>query len=989
MQLTVLLASLPFAALSAAQLAPAPEGNTTKIVAPVEASNPQFGEEGSGANLNPELNPDLKPDLNPDLNPELNPDLDPATTSARAAFLEAHPGAGFYIDEPERGGALSRIYGAAFSHGQNPVDSAERFLAAHAAVLASDPSQLMPVGPNGDGAHVVNLGYDHDSDTFRFSLVGYTQHVNGIPVFRGDVRLLVRNEPGYPLVLVSNALRDVRDFAANFNALAVPPSKIDVNRVARRALNQFGPGAVVSEQEQVIWAGYDNAPAEATRLAYKFIVSGAGVFDPTEKRRMLYVVDAETNRILFQEDQIVHADITATVRGNATQGTAADACNPEAPTALPYARVTVGANNYFANANGVVVIPNPTNANLSLTSNLAAAGQFFIVNDVAGDESTQSISSTGGSVEFLHNSANTDQSARAEVNAYLHANIARDYLLAYNPSFPTIATQLAFPINVMVSGTCNAFYDGSSINFYPAGGGCNNTAFSVVVHHEYGHHIVNRAGSGQGAYGEGFSDVVGVLITDESRLAVGFQNCSTGIRDANNTNQYSASNCSSAGSAIHTCGTVLSGCVWSTRTYLAATHPTTYRQIVSGLALDSVLLHTGTAITPAITIDFLTLDDNDANINNGTPHYAQINAGFSDHSMPGPALAALDISFPNGLPASSNPSSGVTFPVAVSGITGTPQPGSARLLYRLSGSGAFVETVTVSTGTNQYLAALPAAPCGSTIQYYITAQSTTGVTVRSPADAPTTVHSVVASTGAAFPFADTVETNLGWSLSSPGDTATTGQWVRGDPIGTFNGSVPAQPENDVTAAPGVNCFFTGQGTVGGTLGGADVDGGFTTLTSPAMDATGGDAYISYHRWYSNAQGAGPNADTFRVQISNNNGSTWVPLETVGPAGSEVNGGWFFKEFRVANFVTPTNQVRVRFIADDAGAGSLIEAAVDEVRLRTVLCGITGDIDGNGAVDGGDLAALLGNWGGSGATDLNGDGVTNGGDLATLLANWGS
>jgi hypothetical protein len=103
----------------------------------------------------------------------------------------------------------------------------------------------------------------------------------------------------------------------------------------------------------------------------------------------------------------------------------------------------------------------------------------------------------------------------------------------------------------------------------------------------------------------------------------------------------------------------------------------------------------------------------------------------------------------------------------------------------------------------------------------------------------------------------------------------------------------------------------------------------------------------------------------------------------------VNGGWFFKEFRVADFVTPTNQVRVRFIADDAGAGSLIEAAVDEVQLRTVLCGITGDIDGNGAVDGGDLAALLGNWGGSGATDLNGDGVTNGGDLATLLANWGS
>jgi Zn-dependent metalloprotease len=845
----------------------------------------------------------------------------------------------------------------------------------------------MPVGPNGDGAHVVSLGYDHDSDTFRFSLVGYTQHVNGIPVFRGDVRLLVRNEPGYPLVLVSNALRDVRDFAANFNALAVPPSKINVNRVARRALNQFGPGAVVSEQEQVIWAGYDNAPAEATRLAYKFIVSGAGVFDPTEKRRMLYVVDAETNRILFQEDQIVHADITATVRGNATQGTAADACNPEAPTALPYARVTVGANNYFANANGVVVIPNPTNANLSLTSNLAAAGQFFIVNDVAGEESTQSVSSTGGSVEFLHNSANTDQSERAEVNAYLHANIARDYLLAYNPSFPTIATQLAFPINVMVSGTCNAFYDGSSINFYPAGGGCNNTAFSVVVHHEYGHHIVNRAGSGQGAYGEGFSDVVGILITDESRLAVGFQNCSTGIRDADNTNQYSASNCSSAGSAIHTCGTVLSGCVWSTRTYLAATHPTTYRQIVSGLALDSVLLHTGTAITPAITIDFLTLDDNDADLGNGSPHYTQINAGFSEHGMPGPTLQLLEFSFPAGRPDFSNPSGGTSFPVGVAGFASTPVAGTGTLRYRVGTSGAFTAIPMTETAANQYLAVLPAAPCGAQLQYYFTAQSAAGGLGSSPLNAPASVYEATVAAGSGSSFIDTVESDLGWSLTSAGDTAITGQWVRGDPNGTSSGGQQVQPENDATPSPGVNCFYTGFSAPGAVIGLADVDGGFVTLTSPTLNGLGGNAILRYNRWYSNRIGGVTGNDVLRVQVSNDNGATWVPLETVGPGGPECAGGWFAKEFVLASVLPLTAEMKVRFIAEDINAASIVEAAIDEVRLIKLACGGSADINGDGAVDAADLAALLNGWGSSGPTDINGDGTTNAADLAALLSAW--
>jgi hypothetical protein len=247
------------------------------------------------------------------------------TTALRERFLKAHRGAAIYADEPERGGRVSRVYGAAFSHGVNPVDSAERFLAEHADLFSSDFTELMPVGPNGDGAHVIGLGYDPADESYRFSLVGYTQHVNGIPVFRGDVRLLVRNEPGYPLVLVSNGLRDVRAFAAGFTGKPIPPSKIDVRRPSRRALNQFGPGAVVSEQEQVVWAGYDDAPVAEPRLAFKFIVSGTGVFDRTQRQRMLYVVDAATNQILFQEDKILHADIVATVRTEAKVAKATEA----------------------------------------------------------------------------------------------------------------------------------------------------------------------------------------------------------------------------------------------------------------------------------------------------------------------------------------------------------------------------------------------------------------------------------------------------------------------------------------------------------------------------------------------------------------------------------------------------------------------------------------------------------------------------------------
>ena len=47
-----------------------------------------------------------------------------------------------------------------------------------------------------------------------------------------------------------------------------------------------------------------------------------------------------------------------------------------------------------------------------------------------------------------------------------------------------------------------------------------------------------------------------------------------------------------------------------------------------------------------------------------------------------------------------------------------------------------------------------------------------------------------------------------------------------------------------------------------------------------------------------------------------------------------------------------------------------------------------DFNGDGVVNGADLAAMLANWGMPGATDLDDSGDTNGADLASLLAMWG-
>jgi hypothetical protein len=51
--------------------------------------------------------------------------------------------------------------------------------------------------------------------------------------------------------------------------------------------------------------------------------------------------------------------------------------------------------------------------------------------------------------------------------------------------------------------------------------------------------------------------------------------------------------------------------------------------------------------------------------------------------------------------------------------------------------------------------------------------------------------------------------------------------------------------------------------------------------------------------------------------------------------------------------------------------------------------VSGDINGDGAVDASDLAILLGAWGSADpASDLNGDGSVDASDLAILLGNWG-
>ncbi|MGE0480304.1 MAG: hypothetical protein AB7Q17_07515 [Phycisphaerae bacterium] len=891
----------------------------------------------------------------------------PAASIAAADFAVQNPDTHFYFTN-ER---ITRVYGAPFAFGDSPQDAAEQFRLSAADMFGVEPSDLVPGNHfNEELTQLVMPDREAGDGAYKFTMVYYAQYEAGLPVYRAELRLLVRNESGFPLVWAGSSLRDLGDFAA-------PADIVDTARYADAAVAAMKayPAMInFSEPRLVVWAGIDDMEV-TPRVAIEFTADNGAYGDPTEQRR-LFLVDAQTAEILYDEDLILHVDVTGTTSGMATEGWGADICGNEVATPLPYVRVNIGATVAYSDVNGNFVIPNAGAG--AVTVQASVLGRWFRVVDAgqAVEALSQNVTPPGPA-NFVFNAANTSEFARSDVNTYLHANVVRDTALAANPAYPTIGTQVEFLCNTNTTSTCNAFYNGSSINFFRAGGGCSNTGFSVVVHHEYGHHLVQVGGSGQGAYGEGMGDCMGVLISDDPVLGRGFQNnCSAGIRSAVNSIQDTCT------AEIHTCGQAISGAVWQTRNRLVITEPADYRTILRDLTVNSILLHSGTDINDQQTIDFLTLDDDDANINNGTPHYNEINEGFTMHGMPAPPIQLLDIQYPNGRPASIDPAGGTAVRVVVVGLTGTPQPGTGRLLY--STGGAYTNIAMQVVSPNVYDAVFPAIPCGSTVRYYVTAQTTGGSTVISPAGAPTTVFSALSATGTTTVLADDFQGNLGWTITST--SLTDGPWTRGLPEGGTRGA----PSTDADGS-GL-CYVTDNAG-----GNSDVDGGPTRLQSPLLDCSApGDYQLSYARWFYCDDDAIPSdRDVMTVEISNNNGTNWTPVETVSH-----NPTWTTVSFNVNSLIAPTGQVRVRFNAVDNPNNSVVEAGVDAFSIVRVDCApafADGDMNCDGVINNFDIdpfvlaltdpAAYAVQFPGCDANlaDVNGDGMVNNFDIDPFVA----
>lgn len=257
--------------------------------------------------------------------------------------------------------------------------------------------------------------------------------------------------------------------------------------------------------------------------------------------------------------------------------------------------------------------------------------------------------------------------------------------------------------------------------------------------------------------------------------------------------------------------------------------------------------------------------------------------------------------------------------VQIEEVARSYSPGTGMVHYRLDG-GAFQSMPLELVGGEQYQVSLPNANCGQKYEYYFEALASNGETVYYPTDAPGEFLTTLVGEFD-YRFADNFDTDNGWTVSG---TATDGHWERGFPVGDGDGGAP------LTDYDGSGqCFLTGN-----SAGDSDVDGGKTILLSPIFDLTGGNATISYRRWYSNNKGAAPYSDALYVYFTN--GSSWQMKDVAG-VGSQCNGGWIEYSFNPAMYLSLTDEMQIKIEVSDNGDPSSIEAAVDDVMARCLVC----------------------------------------------------
>jgi len=576
-------------------------------------------------------------------------------TAAAAGQLDAqqllksiYRGVGIHEDQ----GRPRIIYGVPMGGGLSPRASSESWLTNFAGAL-------------GGGGSTFAEAWSATFPDGNRTVYCYQQFIGGLPVEYGIAKILVQHGPTNAVVYAAGTLASAPDLG--FPAMLVEGATA---MAIVGAMEPYQKLAQWTKPELVVYQGEGDwiAPVRA----WKFLGQSANIAD---KMCKTFFVDAATGRLAAVRDEVLYIDVNGTVKGKATPGLLPDtASNPAVLANMPELKVGIsGGNTAYSDRSGVFSIVHGGSSPVTLNSGLGTASGFggrWSSVTPAQNASQAGVTPPGPGALIFNNAPAA--ATTAQVNAFIATTAIHNYFRDRSGTFGLI--DIAITTNTGVSGTCNAFYQNSTINFYNAGGGCVNSAYSTVVAHEYGHYIVSKLGGGSGlpqnAFGEGFGDTCAMLSYDTNIIAQDFYGPGTQIRNPLAANQQYP-----CGGAIHTCGQVLGGVWWDIRTNMGSFYGSgpgltkTQQLHVLWALITTGGPNSSNSAGPGTAIEVLTVDDDDANLANGTPNLARICPAFAGHgiSCTGPTIPANNacsgaIPISNGVTPFSNVNATTTGP---------------------------------------------------------------------------------------------------------------------------------------------------------------------------------------------------------------------------------------------------------------------------------------------------------------------------------------
>ncbi|MCB2204203.1 T9SS type A sorting domain-containing protein [bacterium] len=811
----------------------------------------------------------------------------------------------------------------------NAPQAGKAFIEAHAAMLNVRPSELRMLYSE----IVSGKAYQK-----------YVQVYNGIDVLHSYVDLRISPEGR------------VFMFGSDFN----PSIDVDTNpTVSLAAAREFAKvGLPYSASNDNIEGGtlYVLPVRYANYIKYR-LVYNFQVQNGPEERWDMYV-DAHDGSIAWRYDMITHLhggegpNASANVVNGRVLAKVYNLSYTEEAQTLPLANayVWVAGTMYTTDDQGRFTADLGSNTTGQLIARLSGPHVLVHRDDTTrggGAPANAYISETVAAGQNLDIVFDDENSIASERNTFYHMNLVRDWSRALDSSPNNSKLDDQIPGLVEIDNTCNAFFDGTGVNFFQSSLQCGNTGqIASVIHHEMGHGIhiwltaklTGRAPS-NGALKEAIADMTSNFLADDPRIGVGFMKGGANggiIRNSDNTLRYP----DDVVNEIHDDGMILTGAVWDVREAIGLQRATRlYHDAMYG-APDANSL--GVALADYF-VEFLAADDDDGDLSNGTPNSEAIIEAFAAHGIPGSAITIVHAGMED-----QHTTSG-TYQ-----ITGVARVGSeinpdlmhierVDIVYSTDNwqnNARF--TCNYDPGSETFTGEFPAQKAGTIVRYYVEAFDNFGSSLHEPMKAPESSYLFLV--GFERKYFNDAESADGWSVLSD---ATTGEWINADPVGTWNtqlgneGDVPyVQPDEDHTPGAGMDkCWVTGNASKGSGLGTNDVDDGETYLTTRSYDVTNMvHPVLRYYRWYSNDAGATPGTDYWSVQISSDGGRNYEYLERT----LESDASWKAKVFELEDMVDLTDKIVVKFTAADNEPGSLVEAAVDDFEILDINAAL--DVD---------------------------------------------